>query len=513
MVAAYDTDYPRHPYIITRIEEIDELTSGQGFEIMDENGKLLFTISRLLEENHGNIPYNGYPFNLKYISAHWLHKTKKPYTLWEFYLREYYEQVTLGLDPNTLSFLEWLEQQGGEAAALKALLDEEYQAQLSRQTYFRLTFPNGYQVLLPRSFIFDTEQIHEEFSKRPELAALSDLFQEVCPHNFCIDARQPETLDIYYPEIVTYDPIDRPTVPTNTTLTIDEPIPTKIQECIIVPEGEDHYFTLTTPQGFEIVGMTRRELGKSKYRIHNEDSMGAAILDDGSTIIVIADGIGGRMRGEIASAVGVSAAIKTEGNISKRCQEAFNQIAFLSLYMRLYDLDFSQYPNASLVIIHLKDDHFEVIEYGDCRYFAIDNNQLEVGTYPKYTCLEDLQKRHIVPDIPPTSNIHKIGNNTTIAITSDGLLNDISFEEFTALTQGRSLEQALEAIRIYVEALNSAELREWTFTNGNPTPFPTCQDNATGVLIRKTANKNSIVTPAQTQQTFWRRALALLSGD
>lgn len=112
-------------------------------------------------------------------------------------------------------------------------------------------------------------------------------------------------------------------------------------------------------------------------RENNEDNVG--MYQDGTDYcFVLADGLGGHGKGEVASRLAVEAAVKTfavkgasDGVMDESFQEAQNSI----LENQKTDIQ-AQDMKTTLVILHVKENSFQWGHIGDSRLYYFQNNKL-----------------------------------------------------------------------------------------------------------------------------------------
>ena len=112
-------------------------------------------------------------------------------------------------------------------------------------------------------------------------------------------------------------------------------------------------------------------------RENNEDNVG--MYQEGADYcFVLADGLGGHGKGEVASQLAVEAAVKTfavkgasDGVMDESFQEAQNSI----LENQKTDIQ-AQDMKTTLVILHVKEDSFQWGHIGDSRLYYFQNNKL-----------------------------------------------------------------------------------------------------------------------------------------
>lgn len=159
---------------------------------------------------------------------------------------------------------------------------------------------------------------------------------------------------------------------------------------------------------------------QGRVRANNEDSMYPATAGstDGSALVMVADGMGGHVAGEVASRLAVEAATTTEGGVAERVL-AGNR-AILETVEGRPDL---AGMGTTLTLAHLRPDLVADIGHvGDSRAYLLRNGELVQVTADHTVVYEQLQAGRITVEEAAT---HRHRSMVTRAL---GLIPDVNVD-------------------------------------------------------------------------------------
>jgi len=138
--------------------------------------------------------------------------------------------------------------------------------------------------------------------------------------------------------------------------------------------------------GHEICGFTRRVLGKSHYGIWNEDSAG---VDFSNGRVVIADGIGGGIRGDLASYLTVSTVLDSSLSLRGSIFEAHQVLVDFNSFIRTFD-SFND-SDCAVIAAEFNNGVVDVCALGDSSWMLIRDGEIVRKNVPHSVLNEKLQ--------------------------------------------------------------------------------------------------------------------------
>ena len=222
----------------------------------------------------------------------------------------------------------------------------------------------------------------------------------------------------------------------------------------------------------ESYGMTHA----GNVRDHNEDSI---FLSDDLGLYLVADGMGGSLHGEVASALAVESITKwfAAPDRSRSISSASEAIRLANEKVHQSGKNQSEGPEESgtlisgrmgttVVLLHIEEDIASIAHVGDSRIYRVRNKQLEALTRdhslaamaaagrnvpqpPSRTPFKHVLTRAVGPE--PTVEVEireeKLQEKDLFLLCSDGLTNMVSDERIReVLLQNQSLQSACQTL-------------------------------------------------------------------
>lgn len=203
----------------------------------------------------------------------------------------------------------------------------------------------------------------------------------------------------------------------------------------------------------------------------NEDSLypDTSGKSDGPTIVLVADGMGGHIAGERASAVASERAVESKGSLKQRVEaanlaifeeiDAHPELAGMGTTMTLFELG----EDSIVRFAHVGDSRAYLYREGELTQLTVDHTVVaeylrrgtirpeEVSTHPQRSLIT--RALGLVPDVEIDTGEEPVQSGDRLLLCSDGVNNMVDDD---AIATSLDLDTPEEAVWDLVEKANRA---------------------------------------------------------